>query len=83
MAHNDNNNANGKTAISSNGTTKALFEMPSSRSRTNYLQPNTIGVGRRLISGPEQYVTPPARSVCSFFFSVQIMCFYSLSVGIV
>lgn len=69
MAQNDNNNANGKTAINNNGKTKALFEMPSSRSRTNYLQPNCAGVGRRLISGPEQYVTPPARSVRLFVFS--------------
>lgn len=80
MAQNDNNNANGKTAINNNGTMKALFEMPSSRSRTNYLQPNCAGVGRRLISGPEQYVTPPTRSVCQFFssskslFSVILYC---------
>lgn len=42
-----------------NGTTRVPFEMPTARSRNHFLQQNSVG--RRLIAGPEQYVTPPTR----------------------
>lgn len=86
MAQSD-NNGNNTNAVHKNGTAKVPFEMPLARSRNHFLQNS---VGRRLIAGPDQYVTPPVRSVrmifdfcaCSFIsvlVSVNNMCYTSES----
>lgn len=63
MAQSD-NNGNNTNAVHKNGTAKVPFEMPLARSRNHFLQNS---VGRRLIAGPDQYVTPPVRSVRMIF----------------
>lgn len=63
MAQSD-NNGNNTNAVHKNGTAKVPFEMPLARSRNHFLQNS---VGRRLIAGPDQYVTPQVRSVRMIF----------------
>lgn len=55
MAQNETNT----NTVNNNGTQRAPFEMPTARSRNHFLQQNSVG--RRLVAGSEQYVTPPAR----------------------
>lgn len=60
MAQSDNNT----NTVNNNGDTRVPSEMPTSRPRNTFLLKNLTG--RRFIAGPEQYVTPPARSVRIF-----------------
>lgn len=60
MAQSDNNT----NTVNINGDTRVPSELPALRSRNTFLQKNFVG--RRIIAGSEQYVTPPARSVRIF-----------------